>query len=444
MRIGIGGFRALARRAVPRWLLPLIFAGWVIEGWFLGDTYEDDKATQAEALERSADVAMTLDRLLAEQGALVNFLIGSGDSGETREWIDEEIRTYDLGEETEMDDLLRAREGESSEESLLAYLVAEDLEPDEEDWSDLEGYYQGTAWYGWQAEAFREVAGEESPAWVETGLAQRVKMEKWMVAGTTVAAGATLAFMLAGLVGVGEWWRSLRENPAPPRRLAVWAAGWIVLVYLLSDVAMNRTLSQVYVGLAMLEEWPLWVDIVVDALWRIGGVFLVLLLVLPRLSLAWRWFGMDRPTGWRATLAWLAVLLLVGSLWYPPASEWFPEPVSLSFEEDGWWGLVYSVVSGVILAPVCEEIIYRGVLFAGLWKKLGFWGAALVSSLVFTIVHHYGVAGTVGVFLLGVGCCVLYRRTGSLKGPIFLHAVYNGLITISSWTAYNAPFSLDL
>lgn len=424
-------------------LLGVVALVWVLQGWMPMDEGEEDKAAAAQALERSVDVAMTLDRELGDGGPVVDFLIGSGDPAATREWLEYELEVYDLEGETEMDDLVVALEGgKRSEDSLLAALVTDGRAPDVEEWKDLEDYYEGLPWYGVQASAFRAIAGENGPGWVGEGLEWRGVMERWMLWGTLAGAAGTALFMLAGLAGVREVWRSVRLAPPAPRRLALWPAGWVLMAYLLSDLAANLGLVQVYGVLSHLDEWPSWVDIGIDAAWRLGGVGLLIWLMFPEPGLAWRWFGMERPVGWAATLGWLSLLLVVGSVWYSWAAAWFPEPAYVSFDEDGWWGLFYSVLSGVILAPLCEEIVYRGVMFAGLWRKLGFWWAAGISSLIFTVIHHYGVAGTVGVFLLGVGCCVLYRRTGSLKGPMILHAVYNGLITIGSWASYNAPFSL--
>ena len=433
----------MSRRRVPGWVMGLLVAGWVVQCWWPAGGGDEDKSWQAEGLARAVDVAMTLDRELGDGGAWVDFMIGSGDPEGTREWLEEELAEYGLAEETEMDDLVEALEGgHGGEDSLLASLVDEGRPPTAEEWRDLGDYYPDTPWYGVQAEAFRRISGGGAPDWVAEGLAWRESMERWMVWGTLAAALATLVFMLAGLAGPDEVWRSIRGVDPPPRRLALWPAGWVLLAFFASDLAANLALSEAYTMLGVLDDWPLWVDIGIDAGWRLGGVALLLVLMFPSARTAWRWFGMDRPTGWRATLGWLGLLLVLASIWYPPAGDWFPEATTVVFEEDGWLGLAYSVLSGVILAPLCEEIVYRGVLFAGLWRKLGAAWSAVLSSAVFAVVHHYGVAGTVGVFMLGVGCCLLYRRTGSLKGPILLHAIYNALITIGSWSAYNAPFSL--
>src|SRR5215211_66871 len=81
------------------------------------------------------------------------------------------------------------------------------------------------------------------------------------------------------------------------------------------------------------------------------------------------------------------------------------------------------------VAPLAEELFFRGFLYGVLREKIGVaWGAA-VTGVVFGLVH---VAGspieTVGVLvILGVLLCVLYQQTGSLLPCIALHAINNAI-----------------
>ena len=80
------------------------------------------------------------------------------------------------------------------------------------------------------------------------------------------------------------------------------------------------------------------------------------------------------------------------------------------------------------LAPISEELFFRGFLFAGLRARLSLWPAALVAGLVFGLVHApTGVTTVVPLAGLGVGLCWLYERTGSLWPPILAHVVNNSI-----------------
>ncbi len=96
------------------------------------------------------------------------------------------------------------------------------------------------------------------------------------------------------------------------------------------------------------------------------------------------------------------------------------------------WPLSFLVVA--ILAPVAEELLFRGVLLPGLARtSLGFWGAATVSTLVWTALHignAYSVAGMLLVFMLGMIFCWLFAKTGSLRVPIAAHMLNNTLACV--------------
>ncbi|HTS16816.1 MAG TPA: tetratricopeptide repeat protein [Verrucomicrobiae bacterium] len=85
-----------------------------------------------------------------------------------------------------------------------------------------------------------------------------------------------------------------------------------------------------------------------------------------------------------------------------------------------------TVVSVVIMAPICEEIIFRGLLYGALEGRIGIAGAILVSAFVFALVH---LQITYFVALLCVGVVLGWARwkTGSLGLPIVLHIVNNGV-----------------
>jgi membrane protease YdiL (CAAX protease family) len=81
------------------------------------------------------------------------------------------------------------------------------------------------------------------------------------------------------------------------------------------------------------------------------------------------------------------------------------------------------------VAPLAEELFFRGFVFGVLREKIGVVWGALATGLVFGLVH---VAGspieTVGVLIiLGVLLCAVYERTGSLLPCIALHAINNAI-----------------
>lgn len=89
-----------------------------------------------------------------------------------------------------------------------------------------------------------------------------------------------------------------------------------------------------------------------------------------------------------------------------------------------WWGVL---IAAVVLAPLWEELVFRGFLLSALAKtRLGFWPAAVISSALWTALHAgYSWPGLVSVLLAGLGLSWIMQRTGSMKAVVVAHAVIN-------------------
>jgi membrane protease YdiL (CAAX protease family) len=89
--------------------------------------------------------------------------------------------------------------------------------------------------------------------------------------------------------------------------------------------------------------------------------------------------------------------------------------------------LPLTVLFLVILAPLAEELMFRGLLLDWLKQKVVAWQAVLISSLIFALLHNnhltMGVAGWIELVdrvLMGVGASVLALRGHSLRGPFVI------------------------
>jgi len=80
----------------------------------------------------------------------------------------------------------------------------------------------------------------------------------------------------------------------------------------------------------------------------------------------------------------------------------------------------------VVIAPVAEEILFRGYLLGKLRKHVPVWLAILVTSLLFGLVHFAWNVG-VDVFALSIVLCLLRISTGRLWPAMLLHMAKNGL-----------------
>jgi membrane protease YdiL (CAAX protease family) len=90
------------------------------------------------------------------------------------------------------------------------------------------------------------------------------------------------------------------------------------------------------------------------------------------------------------------------------------------------------IVAAVVLAPVAEELVYRGMLYQALRDRFGIWPGIGLSSLIFTLLHlEYGRELDVNlllfitVFPLSLLLAWVFERRGSLLLPIGMHAGHN-------------------
>jgi membrane protease YdiL (CAAX protease family) len=180
-------------------------------------------------------------------------------------------------------------------------------------------------------------------------------------------------------------------------------------------------------------------------------------IALVTVAILWLWLRTRHPT-WRAAmgleagglalrhLAWGAV---AGLILYPVISLGvglivvvFLEALSSGSVETpeqlapGLTGIgqVLAVAYGFVIAPIAEEFFFRGVLFRSLADRRGFWTGAIVSGLLFGIVHlpvgePFADALVLPLVMTftGIGLAWIYERRRSLLAPIGAHMVFNAI-----------------
>ena len=103
----------------------------------------------------------------------------------------------------------------------------------------------------------------------------------------------------------------------------------------------------------------------------------------------------------------------------------------------------FLLFTGIVVAPVVEEIVMRGFLFGGLRQRLGWVKAALVSSALFGALH-LSIAAFLPTASLGLLFCFLYQRSNSIWPGIILHTLINGVGLCGTYllTQYGDPSML--
>ena len=122
---------------------------------------------------------------------------------------------------------------------------------------------------------------------------------------------------------------------------------------------------------------------------------------------------------------WGLILMLAMSVVIEPVINLFPKEwydwVDDRITNGGW-----AMFTAVVMAPVCEEIFFRGILQKNMVRKWGPVAGILIASAIFGLIHGIPQQVVAG-FCLGIVIGWVYWRTGSLVAAMVLHAINNAL-----------------
>lgn len=138
--------------------------------------------------------------------------------------------------------------------------------------------------------------------------------------------------------------------------------------------------------------------------WGVAGYLIALpLLVATSLLSNWLFRGIDTPLN-------------------PVVTEMASSPGSLL--------ALLIFFQAVVLAPVTEEIMFRGIFYQGLLGRMSRVMALILCSAIFAILHPQLPLGFLGIFTLGMVFNLLFALRGSLIAPILAHAINNGVVFV--------------
>jgi membrane protease YdiL (CAAX protease family) len=144
------------------------------------------------------------------------------------------------------------------------------------------------------------------------------------------------------------------------------------------------------------EDLPFWPAVIAG--------FVALLFLLPPL--------------YAANSLWVLALRAVG---FDTPPQEFAEIIRSieSVSEAACW-----VAATVIVAPIVEELVFRGMLFRFLAARMRTLPAAALSGVLFACLHWH-VPSFAALALLGIALALVYARTGRIISAIVLHALFN-------------------
>jgi membrane protease YdiL (CAAX protease family) len=176
----------------------------------------------------------------------------------------------------------------------------------------------------------------------------------------------------------------------------------------------------------------------------LGGAIIYALAILLVLGVPWlvkkrrttkEELGLQRLVSWMDLLwaaAGLVAYLILTTIITAAGTALFPFIDANQVQETGFSQLasrpeyILAFISLVIVAPVAEEVLFRGYLLGKLRKFAPLWVSILITSLLFAVVHFQWNVG-LDVFALSIVLCILRAVSGSLWPSILLHMLKNGV-----------------
>ena len=89
--------------------------------------------------------------------------------------------------------------------------------------------------------------------------------------------------------------------------------------------------------------------------------------------------------------------------------------------------LLFFIISA-LFSPVVEELVFRGLLYIPIYRKLGPFFAVMISSFLWTYAHFEPILPSIGIFIIGVILAWLYERGESIILPTLFHIFKNSWI----------------
>jgi len=100
--------------------------------------------------------------------------------------------------------------------------------------------------------------------------------------------------------------------------------------------------------------------------------------------------------------------------------------VDILKKKQPWYFLTYIILVAVFVAPVFEEVLFRGIFYQIFKKRFGLPVGVILSSILFSAMH-FNVAQFLPIVGLGALMCFVYESTASLVPSIVIHIANNGI-----------------
>lgn len=259
-----------------------------------------------------------------------------------------------------------------------------------------------------------------------------------------------IALLVGCLIAWSRHWRRSRAAVGQGAGLSPWQLSWLDAICIVGSAAILIWFGQNAVAAAMqayhgedfdLSDPRLWTLIAFGLAVQLPLLLTVCFgrLIFPnhfprrfsenRMGLAecLRWvadaYFRFLPLVMLVMLAWTLLLGVAAESGYIKQ----PQPqllVTVFAFEDDWLARIAFFCLAVVVAPIAEELFFRGVLYRFLKEKFGLSLAMLSSATLFAMVHG-SLHAFLGLLVLGVLLSHVYEKSRDIRVPILFHAAFN-------------------
>jgi len=159
-----------------------------------------------------------------------------------------------------------------------------------------------------------------------------------------------------------------------------------------------------------------------------GNISVVLLLLYYALNLKNKFVlnKKDIKITLKYFVAFLPVIFIMSFLCKIMLFEYEEQKLVVEIKKNFNNNLFFNFFLIIIVAPIIEEIVFRGLFYKTLKNFIPFVQASIISSLIFAIIHENILSLTI-LFLLSLYLTWIYERTNSILYPILTHSIFNFL-----------------
>jgi membrane protease YdiL (CAAX protease family) len=224
----------------------------------------------------------------------------------------------------------------------------------------------------------------------------------------------------------------------PPRKK--WSIVLGILLYLVGQFSVSLFLPPILIATGVIssgEELGTTGIITAGTFWllnvaNIVSVALIVVVVLGFYKEGFSSLGFTANKLPKALLygmvGFVLAFILAGIVGYPIQQQFGVDPTQEALSQSAAVPGLLPVVflSGVIIAPIAEEVVFRGYLYKAFRDRFKPSYAIVLSAVLFSVIHLEPLAAA-SLFVIGVVLAYVYEKTGNLMAPITLHVLNNAV-----------------